>query len=110
MPLGQKKEDVLKLFDVAKIDPANDDPPGTVHVRLIPKDGTQFASKFKTIDVWVDIATAMPRRIQTDDINQTMTRTTDLSDVKINAGVSDKDFAQPPVPPDWDVVEGPYAQ
>jgi len=110
LPLGQKKEDVLKLFDVAKIDPAKDDPPGTVHVRLTPKDGTQFASRFKTIDVWVDTVTAMPRRIQTDDINQTTTRTTDLSDVKINAGATDKDFAQPPVPPDWDVVEGPYAQ
>jgi outer membrane lipoprotein-sorting protein len=105
LPLGQKK-----LFDVAKIDPAKDDPPGTVHVRLTPKDGTQFASRFKTIDVWVDTVTAMPRRIQTDDINQTTTRTTDLSDVKINAGATDKDFAQPPVPPDWDVVEGPYAQ
>jgi hypothetical protein len=110
LPLGQKKEDVLKLFDVSKIDPAKDDPPGTVHVRLIPKDGTQFASRFKTIDVWVDTASDMPRRIQTDDVNQTTTRTTDLSDVKINAGATDKDFAQPPVPSDWDIVEGPYAQ
>ena len=110
LPLGQKREDVLQLFDVARVDPAKDDPPGSVHVRLTPKDGTQFASRFKTIDVWVDIASAMPRRIQTDDINQITTRTTDLSDVKINAGATDKDFAQPPVPPDWDVVEGPYAQ
>jgi hypothetical protein len=110
LPLGQKGEDVLKLFDVAKIDSAKDDPAGAVHVRLTPKEGSQYASRFKTIDVWVDTATAMPRRIQTDDINQTTTRTTDLSDVKINAGASDKDFAQPPVPPDWDVVEGPYAQ
>jgi outer membrane lipoprotein-sorting protein len=110
LPLGQKKEDVLKLFDVAKIDPAKDDPPGTIHVRLTPKDGTQFAGRFKTIDVWVDTASDMPRRIQTDDINQTTTRTTDLLDVKINAGATDRDFAQSPVPPDWDVVEGPYAQ
>ncbi|MGD0388452.1 MAG: hypothetical protein ABSC42_05795 [Tepidisphaeraceae bacterium] len=110
LPLGQKREDVLQLFDVARVDPAKDDPPGSVHVRLTPKDGTQFASRFKTIDVWVDIASAMPRRIQTDDINQTTTRTTDLSDVKINAGATDMDFAQPPVPSDWDIVEGPYEQ
>jgi outer membrane lipoprotein-sorting protein len=110
LPLGQKKEDVLKLFDVAKVDPANSDPPGTVHIRLTPKEGTQFANQFKTIDIWVDIASEMPRRIQTEDINQTTTRTTDLSDVKINAGASDKDFAQPPVGAEWDVVEGPMGQ
>ena len=110
LPLGQKREDVLKLFDVAKVDPTNDDPPGTVHIRLTPKEGTQFANQFKTIDIWADITTEMPRRIQTEDINQTTTRTTDLSDVKLNAGASDKDFAQPPVGPDWDVVEGPLEQ
>jgi outer membrane lipoprotein-sorting protein len=110
LPLGQKKEDVLKIFDVAKIDPAADDPPQTVHLQLTPKAGTDFTNKFKTIDLWVDIATAMPRRIQTIDLNQTTTRTTDLTDVKINVGIGDKDFIQPDMPPNSDVVEGPYAQ
>ena len=52
----------------------------------------------------------MPRRIHPHDNNQTTTRTTHPADVKHNAGAPDKHFAQPPVPPDWDVVEGPYAQ
>jgi outer membrane lipoprotein-sorting protein len=110
LPLGQKRQDVLKIFQVIKINPDPSDPPQTVHLQLTPKDGTQFANKFKTIDIWIDTATAMPRRIQTIDINQTTTRTTDLTDVKINGDITDKDFAQPPMPPDSDVVEGPYAQ
>jgi len=110
LPLGQKKEDVLRLFDVAKIPPAKDDPPGTVHLQLTPKAHTSFAKDFLNIDVWVECATSMPRRIQTVDINNTSTRTTDLTNVKINTGVSDKDFQEPSLPSGWDVVEGPMNQ
>jgi outer membrane lipoprotein-sorting protein len=110
LPLGQKKEDVLEQFDVRKIAPAGDDPPDTVHLQLTPKADTQFAGQFKTIDVWVDLATDMPSRIQTLDVNQTTTRTTDLSDVKINVGMGDKDFAQPVLPDGWDSIREPYGQ
>ncbi|HEY1921789.1 MAG TPA: hypothetical protein VGG44_03405 [Tepidisphaeraceae bacterium] len=110
LPLGQKKEDVLQLFGVQKIDPAKDDPPGTVHLQLTPKQGTPFAKQFKTIEIWVETASNMPRRIQTVDVAEVTTKTTDLTDIKINSGASDKDFAEPPLPDDWDVVEGPYAQ
>jgi outer membrane lipoprotein-sorting protein len=110
LPIGQKKDDVLKSFDVVKVDPAAGDPPNTVHLRLTPKDGTPLARKFKVIDVLVDTGGAMPRRIQTEDLNQTTTRTTDLTDVKINGGAGDKDFSQQPVPKDWDVVVEPYGQ
>jgi outer membrane lipoprotein-sorting protein len=110
LPLGQKRDDVLKLFDVQKIAPAADDPPGSVHIRLTPKAGTQFAKQFATIDFWIDTANDMPRRIQTIDVNQTTTRTTDLTDVKINGDIGDRNFQPAPMPPDSDVVEGPYAQ
>jgi len=110
LPLGQDKADVLKQFDAAKIAPASDDPPQTVHLQLTPKPHSEFSNKYKTIDIWVDTTTGMPRRIQTDDINQTTTQTTDLTNVKINGGVTDKDFTLPPMPPGSDVVEGPLAQ
>jgi len=110
LPLGQKREDVLKIFDVARVGPTSDDPPGTVHLQLTPKNGTEMAKDFKTIDVWVETDSSMPRRIQTLDINQTTTRTTDLANVKLNTGVTDKDFTLPPTTPDWNVIEGPYGQ
>ena len=54
LPLGQDKAEVHKMFEVAKIAPAKDDPAGTVHVQLKPKPGTHFEAKFATIDFWVD--------------------------------------------------------
>ena len=110
LPLGQKREDVLKNFTVARIGPSTDDPTSTIHLQLTPKEGTELAKDFKTIDIWVDTNSAMPRRIQTLDINQTTTRTTDLTNVKINAGVDDKAFTLPPITSDWNVIEGPYGQ
>jgi outer membrane lipoprotein-sorting protein len=110
LPLGQPRQDVEKLFDVMKIDPVAGDPPGTVHLQLTPKPKSQFAGQFKTIDVWVDPKSAMPIQIQTVDPNVTTTKTTELKDIKINGGASDKDFAQPPLPDGWDVVDEPYEQ
>jgi outer membrane lipoprotein-sorting protein len=110
LPLGQKRQDVLQLFAVQKIATAKDDPPATVHLQLTPKLGTQFAKQFKTIDIWVDTASDMPRRIETVDVNEVTTRTTDLAEVKINSGATDQDFTEPPLPDGWDVIEGPYGQ
>ena len=110
LPIGQKKEDVHQSFDVQKIPADPTDPPNTVHLKLTPKDHTPLAKNFKTIDVWVDTVTIMPRRIQTEDITQSSQRTTDLTDLKINTGATDKDFTQPPVSAKWDVVVEPYGQ
>jgi outer membrane lipoprotein-sorting protein len=111
LPIGQKKEDVKNIFDVTKIPPANDDPPNTVHLQLTPKPGTTYARDFKTIDVWVGTADAMPVRIQTLDLNETTIKTTDLSQVKINVGLTDKDFAEPTLPDSgWDQVTENYGE
>ena len=33
-----------------------------------------------------------------------------LASAQINVGIGDKDFVQPPMPPNSDVVEGPYTR
>jgi hypothetical protein len=109
LPLGQDKADVHKMFEVSKLPPKADDPPGTIHARLTPKPGTQFETKFKTIDFWVDPASRMPTRIQTVDPNETTTRTTELKEIRVNAGLADKDFDLPAVDPKlWDIHEQPF--
>src|SRR5688572_1749038 len=66
LPLGQDKADVHKMFDVKKVDAdEKTDPPGTAHVQLVPKPGSDFADEFASIDVWVDLREKMPRRIET---------------------------------------------
>jgi hypothetical protein len=113
LPIGQKKEDVKAQFDVQKIDPAKDDPPGTIHLQLKPHPGTNFARKFQLIDVWVDPVSAMPVRIKTTDVGNSDVsnyKVTDLTDVKINSGLSDKDFPQDNLPNDWSSISESYVE
>jgi hypothetical protein len=93
LPLGQSKEDVHKMFEVKQLAAAGDDPAGTTHLQLKPRPATQFESKFATIDFWVDMQSRMPVKIQTQDPNQTTTRTTELKGVVVNPKLTDNDFA-----------------
>ncbi len=111
LPIGQKKEDVKKLFNVTKIKPAKDDPPGTIHLMLKAIPGTQFARKFSEIGVWVDAKTHMPRKITTQDPKGTKEVGTDLSDFRPNAALKDADFKLEPVPPDkWRTHEEQFRE
>lgn len=111
LPLGQDKADVHRMFEVSKIEPADDDPPGTIHAQLKPRPGTQFETRFATIDFWVDPATRMPVKIVTEDPNQTTLRTTELTDIRINGGLTDKDFALPPVDESrWNIQQVPFEE
>ena len=84
LPIGQDKKDVLNLFDVTKPVADKDDPADTIHLQFKPKPDTDFARKFSTIDVWVDLKTQMPARIETLDKKQAADRKTDLENLKVN--------------------------
>jgi outer membrane lipoprotein-sorting protein len=109
LPLGQDKKDVHEMFEVKKIDAAKDDPPATVHMQLTPRPSTQFERKFKTIDFWVDPETRMPVKIVTEDPNATTTRTTTLTELKVNADLGEKDFALEKInDAEWERVQTEY--
>ena len=110
LPIGQKKEAVHEQFGVEKVAPAKDDPAGTVHIRLTPKPGGQFARKFDEIDVWVDAKTSMPARI--DTVQGETVRTTVLKNFTVNPEppLTDKDFALPRTEGDWDLHEEPFSE
>lgn len=108
LPIGQDKEEVKRQFDATKIEATKDDPPGTVHVRLVPKPNTPFAKRFKQIDVFVDPKTNMPSRIDTVEKGGT-TRSTELKNVKLNEGVKDEAFTLPGIDNEgWNRREEPY--
>jgi outer membrane lipoprotein-sorting protein len=110
LPIGQKREDVLKQFDVAKVELATNELPDAVHIQLTPKPGTQFDRKFSSIDVWVDYKGNMPRRIETLDKNKMTLRGTDLQNVKLNTELSDADFKLPEIAAqDWQRRDEPYS-
>jgi outer membrane lipoprotein-sorting protein len=108
LPIGQDKEEVKKQFNASKIPPASDDPKGTLHVKLVPKPGTQFEKRFRQIDVFVDPASSMPARIDTVEKAGT-TRSTELTNVKLNASVKPEDFALPNIDSEgWNRREEPF--
>ena len=110
LPIGQKRDDVLANFTVTKLPPDPADPKNTVHLQLTPKPKSSFERKFKSIDVWVDLATHMPARIATLDKAETTTRTTDLSEIKLNGGVRDSDFDLPKLDSDWQSNEEQFTE
>lgn len=86
LPIGQDKEEVKRQFKVTKIASASDDPKETVHLTLVPKPDSQLTKRFKRLEVFVDTKTNMPVRIDTEEKAGT-TRSTELSNIKLNAGV-----------------------
>ena len=110
LPIGQAREDVLKSFDVTRPAAAKEDPANTNHLTLVPKPDTQLARKFNSIDVYVSRQTNFPIRIETVDKDGVTIRTTDLSNLKINAGLKDADFTLPEPGKDWGVRDEAYRQ
>ena len=108
LPIGQDKEEVRRLFEVTKVESGAEDPPNTVHVKLAPKAGTQFADQFKSIDAWVDLADHMPKRIETVDANGVTLRRTDLSNVRVNENLADSAFALEKLPEGWTLLNEAY--
>ena len=115
LPIGQKREDVLKRFEVKQVAAAATDPAGTpagtVHLLLTPRPQTSLAREFQAVDVWVDRATALPRRVETLDSAGNTLKTTDLTGVKVNAPLPPDAFALPPIDESaWQVTVQPADQ
>jgi outer membrane lipoprotein-sorting protein len=114
LPIGQEKQDVNRLFDVSKPESAKDEgaaPPNTVRIRLKPKPGTQFAKKFSFIDVWVDRTSRMPVRIDTLDANEGIARSTELSNLRVNGGLTDDNFSLPKIDDqEWTRHDEPFSE
>lgn len=109
LPIGQKREEVLKQFAVTKMPPARDDPAGTVHVQLKPREKTEFRRKIDTMDVWVDAQTNFPAKIEVLDPDGAKVRTTLLKNLRVNPQppLGDAQFALPQVQ-GWALHDEPF--
>ena len=93
LPVGQPREEVLRQFQVRKLEVAADDPPRTIRLELRPRPDTDFAAKFHRIEVWVQMETGFPVRIMTVPPRRLNRNVTDLANIRVNAGVPDSVFA-----------------
>ena len=99
LPFGQKKADILREFEVHRLDSKTDDPPDTDHLRLIPRPDTSTGRTYKTLDFWVSRASdlsGLPVKVVagkkdgTGAVNSQIEIT--FSDVQLNLGLSDTVF------------------
>ena len=112
LPFGQKKADILKEFEVAVMEPSNDDPAKTDHLRLTPRAGTRTGNKYVWIDFWVlqtgklsglPVQVRLGKKEGTGHVSEEVT--VKFTDVRLNKGFSPSifDIKKPPgyhSPPD----------
>lgn len=110
LPIGQEVSEVHRLFEVTMPPRQPDDLPNTDHLRLVPRQGSQFSKRFQSIDVWVDRTTHMPIRIQTLDANGDVLRTTELTHLQLNPAVVAARFELPPIDASWNRHEEPFSE
>jgi hypothetical protein len=103
LPIGQDKADVLRLFDVVKVDPAKDDPPQAIHLQLTPKANTDMAHKFQSIDIWTDRNTRMPVVIETVSAGGGDDHRIEFKDLVVDPKppLTDKNFTLPEIDSSW---------
>ena len=96
LPFGQKKDDIVREFEVTLLPPANDDPKDTDRLRLTPRDGTRTGQNYKELDFWVQRGGAtdgLPVKVRvakldgTGKLNSHITIT--FGDAALNKGLRD---------------------
>lgn len=100
LPFGQKKETILKNFDVRLAQPTGSDPPDTDHLICNPKPESRLAKKYDQLDLFVDRKLHLPTRIVVTKNNGLEINTAsfpDLTDKSVNTGIKPKDFEKPAI-------------
>jgi len=101
LPFGQKRETILRNFDVTLAAPAPGDPANTDHLICIPKAESRLRRRYERLDLFVHRDIHLPSRIVITKNGGLEINTADfpgLSEKNINAGVKAKDFD---MPADW---------
>lgn len=98
MPFGQKKENILKNFEVRLAEPTGSDPPETDHLICNPKPKSRLARRYDQLDLYVHRQLSLPTRIIVTKNNGMEVSTAEfpgLSEDSLNTGVDRKDFEKP---------------
>lgn len=107
LPFGQKKETVLKYFNVSrdKAEEAKDKEKRAV-LALVPKEDTPVSKDYGKIVLWIETKTYIPTRIRLYDRSENIT-TIDFHHIDTKAKMDSKTFSRPSVPADWEVIAHP---
>lgn len=93
VPFGQKKDNILKNFEVSLFPPVKGDPENTDHLVCLPRSETQIAKDFKKLEFYVSRKLHLPVKIVTTELDGNKVTTAIFEKLRINAGLTEKDFA-----------------
>ncbi len=98
MPFGQKKEQILKNFEVKLIPPQPGDPAACDHLLCKPKEESGLARDYGRLDYYVSRKLNLPLRILVEDAPGTNLKVADFGDLtekSINLDLPDSAFVLP---------------
>lgn len=121
VPFGQKKADILREFEVVRVAPAANDPPGADHLRLRPRSGTHTGERYESLSFWVaregdnaglPVKVRAAKKDGTGKVNSNITLT--FSDIRANEPIAADVFEIVTPPGFQEIVErleaGPTAE
>lgn len=98
LPFGQKKETILRNFEVQLVAPTDGDPKNADHLVCIPKPESPLYGEYDQLDFFVHKEIHLPIRIvvtRNKGLEINTADFPDLSEKSINTGVTRKDFTAP---------------
>jgi len=98
LPFGQKKETILRNFEVTLLPPVEGDPQNTDHLVCVPKPESTMYDKYDKLEFFVLTDLHLPGRIIVTKNGGLEINTADFPDLSakvINTGVKKKAFARP---------------
>ncbi len=108
LPLGEKKDEILKHFDIVLAPPAPDDPESTDHLLCTPKSDSRLAERYSRIELFISnsdklTACGLPIRVVLHDKKENTRKSAVFSNVKKNSDLKMSDFQLPSKTKSWPI-------
>ncbi len=100
MPFGQKRDEILKHFEVRLVPPKPADPENTDHLVCTPREGSPLARRYERLEFFVLKDLHLPRRIisiENGGYRAVEANFPDLSAESLQIKLTPKDFEEPAV-------------
>ena len=107
--IGQKTEEVLKKFEVSLVEANEKTDPAkikTVHLKLVPRKGTELAMSHTRLEFWLREADYLPVRSQWENDSGDIF-TADMSKLRVNKKMNKKVFKLPKLPAGYETKDHP---
>jgi len=100
LPFGQKAEEVLTYYDASTRAVTEDEPKGTVYLKLNVKKAHYREMDSVRLEVWIDTKTQLPVKLVSRDKKKKVT-TVIFTNVKTNVEIDARKMFELPLRPGW---------